>query len=185
MKDARAALRYAKAILNLAKDSKKESEVNDDMQFIVDTISKNQELEVVLKSPVIKSADKMNVLKAVFTDKINNITLGLFNLLQENKRIAMLVPIAKQYSIIYDFLKNTQVAKVTTAVPLTKELETQVLDKIVALTGEKANLENEVNPAILGGFILRVGDVQYDASISNHLNELKKEFDNSHYIPKI
>ena len=57
--------------------------------------------------------------------------------------------------------------------------------KIVALTGEKANLENEVNPSILGGFILRVGDVQYDASISNHLSELKKEFDNSHYIPKI
>ncbi|MDB3914024.1 F0F1 ATP synthase subunit delta, partial [Flavobacteriaceae bacterium] len=44
---------------------------------------------------------------------------------------------------------------------------------------------NSVNPAILGGFILRVGDVQYDASISNHLNELRKEFDNSHYIPKI
>ena len=42
-----------------------------------------------------------------------------------------------------------------------------------------------VNPDILGGFILRVGDVQYDASISNHLNELKKNFDNNDYIPKI
>ena len=61
----------------------------------------------------------------------------------------------------------------------------KVMDKIVELTGNKANLENSVNPSILGGFILRVGDVQYDASISNHLNELKKEFDNSHFIPKI
>ncbi len=78
-----------------------------------------------------------------------------------------------------------QVAKVTTAIPLTKEVEKEVLAKIVDLTGDKANLENEVNPSILGGFILRVGDVQYDASISNYLNELKKEFDNSHYIPKI
>ena len=185
MKDARAALRYAKAILDLAKDSKDESAVNTDMQLIATTISENHELEVVLRSPVIKSADKMKVLKAMFTDNVNNITLGLFNLLQENKRISMLEPIAKQYSIIYDFYKNTQVAKVTTAVPLTKEVEALVLDKIVALTGEKANLENEVNPSILGGFILRVGDLQYDASISNHLNELKKEFDNSHYIPKI
>ena len=185
MKDARAALRYAKAILDLAKDSKDESAVNKDMQLIASTISENQELDIVLQSPIIKSADKMKVLKEMFSKKVNNITLGLFNLLQENKRISMLVSIAKQYTIIYDFYKNTQVAKVTTAVPISAAVEKQVLAKIVALTGEKANLENEVNPAILGGFILRVGDVQYDASISNHLSELRKEFDNSHYIPKI
>ena len=94
MKDARTALRYAKAILNLAKDSKDESAVNEDMQLIASTISENNELDVVLKSPVIKSADKMNVLNAMFSNKISNITLGLFNLLQENKRISMLELIA-------------------------------------------------------------------------------------------
>lgn len=185
MKDARAALRYAKAILDLAKDSKDESAVNLDMQLIASTIKENQELAVALNSPVIKSGDKMNILKAVFSNKVNNITLGLFNLLEENKRIPMLESIAKQYSLIFDYYKNTQVAKVITAVPISPEIEAQVLSKILALTGENANLENEVNPAILGGFILRVGDVQYDASISNHLNELKKEFDNSHYISKL
>ena len=185
MKDARAALRYAKAILNLAIDTKEESSVNEDMQLISTTIFENDELSVVLRSPVIKSADKMKVLNAMFAKKVNNISLGLFSLLQENKRIAMLESIAKQYSIIYDFHKNTSVAKVTTAVPITSDIEKKVLAKIVELTGEQANLENEVNPDILGGFVLRVGDIQYDASISNHLNELRKEFDNSHYIPKI
>ncbi|SDS49992.1 ATP synthase F1 subcomplex delta subunit [Polaribacter sp. KT25b] len=185
MKDARAAIRYAKAILNLAKDSKEETAVNDDMLFISKTISENDEFEVMLNSPIVKISDKINILNAIFKGKVNNITLGLFHLLQDNKRISMLYSIAKQYAIIYDFDKHMQVAKVTTAVPLTKEIETKVLAKIVTLTGDKANLENEVNPNILGGFILRVGDMQYDASISNYLNELKKEFDNSHYIPKI
>ncbi|WP_299666941.1 ATP synthase F1 subunit delta [uncultured Polaribacter sp.] len=185
MKDARAALRYAKAILNLATDSNSETAVNDDMSFIAATIAENAELEVMLRSPIVKASDKMNVLNALFDGKVNNITLGLFHLLQDNKRIAMLESISKKYAIVFDHLKSTQVAKVTTAVPLTKEVEAQVLNKIIALTGEKANLENVINPAILGGFILRVGDVQYDASISNYLNELKKEFDNSHYIPKI
>ena len=185
MKDARAALRYAKAILNLAKDSKEETAVNNDMLFIDATISENAEFEVMLRSPIVKAADKISVLNAIFSDKVNNITLGLFHLLLDNKRIAMLHSIAKQYAIIYDFDKHMQVAKVTTAVPLTAEIEKQIVAKIVALTGEKANLENVINPDILGGFILRVGDVQYDASISNYLNELKKEFDNSHYIPKI
>tara|TARA_B110000091_G_scaffold74558_1_gene82166 strand:+ start:47 stop:604 length:558 start_codon:yes stop_codon:yes gene_type:complete len=185
MKDARAAIRYAKAILNLAKDSKEETVVNDDMLFIVNTISENDEFEVMLRSPVVKISDKIKVLNALFSSKVNNITLGLFHLLQDNKRIAMLHSIAKQYAIIYDFDKRMQVAKVTTAVPLTKEIEAKILAKIVDLTGDNANLENEINPAILGGFILRVGDMQYDASISNYLNELKKEFDNSHYISKI
>ena len=185
MRDARASLRYAKAILNLAKETNSETRVDGDMKLIAATIAENSEFEIMLRSPIIKAKDKMNVLNALFTGKLDNITLGLFNLLDENKRISMLEPIAKQYSIIYDFLKKIQVAKVTTAVPLTKELEAKVLAKIIALTGKKANLENEINPAILGGFILRVGDVQYDASISNHLNELRKEFDNSYYIPKI
>ncbi|MGY0426253.1 MAG: ATP synthase F1 subunit delta, partial [Polaribacter sp.] len=134
---------------------------------------------------IINIFDKIEVLNALFTGKVNNITLGLFHLLQDNKRIALLHSIAKQYVIVYDFLKHTQVAKVTPAVPLTKDVEKEVFDKVEALTGEKTNLENEINPAILGGFILRVGDLQYDASISNYLNELRREFDNSHYIPKI
>lgn len=185
MKDARASLRYAKALLNLAQDSKSETKVDDDMKLIAQTILESEDLDVLLKSPIIKAKDKINVLEAIFKGKVNNITLGLFTLLNENKRIAMLELIAKQYSIIYDFLKNTHVARVTTAVAITKDIEKKVSAKIVELTGEKATIENEINPDIIGGFILRIGDVQYDASISNHLSELKKEFDNSHYVPKI
>lgn len=185
MKDARAALRYAKAILNLAKDSKSEAAVKEDMSLIAATIAENKDLAVMLNSPIVKATDKMNVLNALFDGKVNNITLGLFHLLKDNKRIAMLEPVAKKYEIVFDHLKHTQVATVTTAVALTEEIEKLVLDKIVSLTGEKANLENIIKPNILGGFIIRVGDVQYDASISNYLNELRKEFDNSHFIPKI
>lgn len=185
MKDSRAALRYAKAILDLAKDSKIESKVNEDMLLVADTIAKNHDLDVMLKSPIIKSTGKRNVLKALFENKVNELTLGVFHLLLDNKRVDILYPVAKQYTIIYDYLKNIEIAKVTTAVPITKEIEDEVLAKILKLTGHKSTVENLVNPAIIGGFILRVGDLQYDASISNHLNKLKKEFDNSHYIPKI
>jgi F-type H+-transporting ATPase subunit delta len=185
MKDTRAALRYAKAILNLAKDSNDESKVNDDMLLVAKTITENKELNVMLHSPVIKAEDKRNVLNAIFEGKVNNITLGLFHLLEDNRRMDLLEIVAGKYTIIYDYLKSIDVAKVTTAVPLTKDIEKQVMDKVVSLTGNKATLENKVDPSIIGGFILRVGDVQYDASISNYLNELRKEFDHSDFIPKI
>ena len=185
MKGTRAALRYAKAILNLSKETKKESKVNDDMLLVANTIQKNKDLQTMLNSPVIKLSLKENVLKGLFQDKVSTITLGLFHLLVENKRVELLLMVAKKYTILFDFYKHIDVAKVTTAVPLTKEIEDKVLEKVVELTGNKATIENEVKPDILGGFVLRVGDVQYDASISNYLNELRKEFDHSDYIPKI
>jgi F-type H+-transporting ATPase subunit delta len=185
MKGARPALRYAKAVLNLAKESSNDALVNENMQLIVNTIAESDDLKTMLKSPIIKAKDKQKVLIALFGDKVDTIVKGLFNLLEENKRMLMLEPIAKQYTIIYDYYKSMQVAKVTTAIALTKELEDKIQAKIVDLTGNNASIENIVNPTILGGFILRVGDVQYDASISNQFNELRREFDNSHYIPKI
>ena len=153
MRDTRAALRYAKAILNLAKDSKEESKVNDDMLLIASTITGNSDLEIMLKSPVIKAEDKKNVLKALFDKKVSNISSGLFLLLEENKRLEILEAVAKQYTIIFDHLKSIDIAKVTTAVPLTKDIEKQVMKKIVEITGNKASLENIINPDILGGFI--------------------------------
>jgi len=185
MKEARPALRYAKALLNLAKDNSIDSEVNDNLKLVVETIKGSDDLDAMLKSPVIKASDKKNVLNAIFGDKVNNVTKGLFDVLADNKRISILESVAKQYAVIYDYHKSIQTARVTTAVALTETLEQKIQDKIVALTGNSATIENIVDPSIIGGFILRVGDVQYDASISNKFKELKKEFDNSHYISKI
>lgn len=185
MKGTRAALRYAKAVLKLAKENGKETEVNKDMILISETIENSKDLKTTLNNPLIKMEAKENVLVELFKKNVNNITVGVFHLLKENKRLELLQEIAKQYTLIYDYYKHIEVAKVTTAVPLTKELEEKVLKKVVELTGNKATIENVVNPDLLGGFVLRVGDVQYDASISNYLNELRKEFDHSDYIPKI
>ncbi len=185
MKETRSSLRYAKAILELAKKVGSETEVNNDMKLIVDTIAGSDDLKRMLKSPVINARDKNRILIALFGKKINSIVKGLFNLLEENKRMMILESIAKQYAVIYDYHKRIQVAKIITATPLTVALKEKILARIVKLTGKKVSMEDIVNPEILGGFILRVGDLQYDASISNQFNELKKEFDDSHYIPKI
>lgn len=185
MKGTRAALRYAKAVLNLAKDTQKESEVNNSMLLIAATIAESQELALVLSSPVIKAEQKVVALNAIFSESIDQISLGVIGLLAENKRLPLLAMVAKQYSILFDHDKLVDVARVTTAVPLTDALNKKVLAKIKELTGNEATVENVVDETILGGFILRVGDMQYDASISNNFNELKRQFDNSHFVAKI
>jgi F-type H+-transporting ATPase subunit delta len=73
-------------------------------------------------------------------------------------------------------MRGSQVATVTTAIPLTEDLKTKVLAKVKELTGKEAEVENIIDENILGGFILRVGDIQYNASIANKLDKLKREF---------
>ena len=185
MKGTRAALRYAKATLNLAKERDLAKEINDDMLLIDQTISENHDLLNMLKSPIIKSKVKKSILTELFGKKINVISHGLINLLIENKRLPLLPLVASEYTIIYDFLKGVEVAQITSAIPLNKDLENRILKKVREMSGKDITLKNIINPSILGGFILRVGDKQYDSSISGRLNQLRSRFEDNKYIAKI
>jgi F-type H+-transporting ATPase subunit delta len=178
MSGSRAAVRYAKAILSFALEQNKEVEVNNDMLLIASTINENRDLQVLLDNPVLKSDLKKSTLKEVFASKVSSLSIGLIDLLIDNKRLAIIKEVADKYTVLYDKLKGIEVAKVTTAIPLTKELNAQVLKKVKEITGKEATIENNVNPDIIGGFILRIGDVQYDASISNKLKVLRRQFEN-------
>ena len=176
MAGTRAAIRYAKAILDLAKDQKATEAVNNDMKLMAATISESKDLSSMLESPIVRSSDKKSVLTKIFKNS-NPISTGLIDALVSNKRVNLLGAVASEYTVLYDRLKETQVAKVTTAIPLTSDIEKKVLAKIKELTDTKdVTIENIVDENILGGFILRVGDKQYNASVADKLSKLKREF---------
>ncbi|MCF6168084.1 ATP synthase F1 subunit delta [Lutibacter sp.] len=177
MSGSRAAVRYAKAILSFALEQHKETEVNTDMLLIANTIDESKELQLFLNNPIIKSELKKKALNKVFSTKITTLTSSLINLLIDNKRLSIIEDVAKKYTILFDSLKGIEVAKVTTAISLTDDLNRQVLNKVKEITGKQATIENVVNPDIIGGFILRIGDIQYDASIANKLEVLKRQFE--------
>ncbi len=181
MNGSRAAIRYAKAILSFALEQQKEVEVNNDMLLVANTIQDSKELQLLLNSPVLKTELKKSALKEIFESKTSPLTIGLINLLIDNKRLPILGEVAKKYNVIFDSLKGIEVAKVTTAIPLTEELNQQVLRKVIEITGKQATIESIINPDIIGGFILRVGDIQYDASVANKLQVLKRQFENESF----
>lgn len=185
MSGSRAAVRYAKATLSFALEQNKEVEVNSDMLFIANTIEESKDLQLLLSSPILKSELKKIAIKEIFTSKISSLSEGLINLLIDNKRLSILDHVAKKYSVLFDKLKGIEVAKVTTAVPLTEALNKKVLRKVKEITGKEATIENSVDPDIIGGFILRIGDVQYDASVSNKLQVLKRQFEDESYSSKL
>lgn len=177
MAGTRAAIRYAKAILDIAKENNSVDAVNADMTSIAKAIKESAELKDFLQSPIVKGEIKFSSLNEIFTSAQKE-TKGLFQLLLVNKRFELLNDVALQFNALYDELNGIEIAKVTTAVPMTSELEAKVLAKIASFSNKKITIENIVDPAIIGGFILRMGDKQYNASVANSLQNLKREFSN-------
>ena len=177
MAGTRAAIRYAKAILDIANDKGVAQAVNNDMNTIASTISSNIELSTFIQNPTTKVEVKESALLEVFAG-VNGVTKSLFHLLFENKRFEILGAIAWEYNQLFDEMNGVEVAKVTTAVPMDAALEAKVLAKVSTLSNKKITIENIVDASIIGGFVLRIGDQQYNASIANRLQVLKRELSN-------
>ena len=177
MSSTRAAIRYAKAILEIATSKNVANEVSNDMFLIATTINGNSELDTFIQNPTIKVEAKENALLEVFANT-NEVTKSLFHLLFENKRFEILGAIASEYNKLFDEMNGVQVAKVTTAIPMDADLEAKVKAKIATFSDKKVTIENIVDASIIGGFILKIGDKQYNASIANRLQVLKRELSN-------
>ena len=170
----RAAGRYAKAILDLAQSQNTASAVNTDMKSIVDAFAQSSELQAFIASPTLPLTVKHQTLLEIFGGA-QNVTKGLFRLLEENKRFDLVTAIAEQFIRQYDELSGVEVAKVTTAIPMDAELEARIIAKAGELTTKKVVIESVVDPSIIGGFILRIGDKQLNASVASRLQAIKNE----------
>lgn len=175
----RAAIRYAKAVLDQANHANISEVVFGDMKSIQETLAGSKELRVVLQSPVVKAEDKKQALLQIF-EKNSDVTKALIQILTSNKRINLLGGVALAYVDLYNDSKGVKTATVITAVTLTLEIEAKVLSKLKEMTGsDNITINNTIDEHIIGGFILRVGDLQYNASIANQLGNLKREFSKS------
>ena len=177
MKGSRVAIRYAKALLATAQEQQAVDQVADDMESVYTTLENSQELKAVLASPVISAELKGDTLKAIF-GKVSPVAKTFLALVAENNRANHLDGVALKYKQLYQELQGKQEAEVTTAVPLTPALEKVVMDKIKTLTDKKVELVSTVDKDIIGGFILRLGDQQFDASVANQLQSLEHKLSN-------
>jgi F-type H+-transporting ATPase subunit delta len=166
--------RYAKAIIELAQEENLEDKVLSDFTLIHSTIDESKDLKLMLSSPLIKVIKKQSVLLEVFKS-VQPLVQKLIKTLATNNRIAILDEISEEYISLYNTQRHIQYASVVTAAEMTKDIEEKVQNKIKEITGYTANLTNQVDESILGGFVLRLKDLQFDASVSTSLNRFKRQ----------
>lgn len=182
MRDIKVASRYAKSLLGIAIQEKKLEELHKDMQLISSICLENRELELLLKSPIVKSDKKEAILTEIFGKKISKISTSFISIILNKKREGMLADIASAFIDAYKTHKNITTAKVTSAVKLSKPQKDAVVKLLNAQGKENVELVEEVDAEIIGGIILRVGDKQVDESIRRKLSNLEMEFSDNPYI---
>jgi F-type H+-transporting ATPase subunit delta len=172
----RAAYRYAKALLDLALEQKQEEAVNRDMALITQSLQESKDLKALLLNPTYQAVHKKNILDEIFGQKIHHLSIRLFSVLADNNRMELLPAVAEAYTNLYNEAKGIIKATVTTALPIQDDLKEKIIRKAGKIArGKEIILENKIDPSIIGGYILRIGDVQINADINGKLEELKRE----------
>lgn len=169
----RAANRYAKALIDFGIENKSLDKLFKDINDISASIHKSSDLRAILKSPVVKSEDKLAILNTVFK-KSDKILLNLFQALSYHNRYDHLSLICDAFVHLYNKVNNIQEAHIRSAVELDKSALAAFNKKIKDITGDDAKITTSVEKDLLGGFILNINNLQYDASISGKLNKLKQ-----------
>jgi F-type H+-transporting ATPase subunit delta len=184
MIETKVARRYAKSLIDLANEKGVLDAVNKDMKMFVEVCSQNRDLALVLSNPIVHSDKKLNILRSIFSDKMNKMTIAFFEIVIRKTREKYLIQIAKEFTEQYKYLKGIQTAEIISAVGLDDKLRKQVYEMLRNNNNSEVELIEKVDKNLIGGFVLRIDDRQYDASIASDLRKLTQAFSANPYIKK-
>lgn len=174
MNHGKISIRYAKALLGSASDKKVADKVYNDMCTLQQSFSQFDSLQQVLDNPSVTPVEKAKLLKLACGTGINDITSVFIDFVLKQGRIGSIHWIALMYQELYRKKQNTVVTTLTSAVELPAALTQKIAKWIEQYQGSKVELRTEINPDIIGGYIIDIENNRLDASISGQLSKLNK-----------
>ena len=183
MAESRAASRYVKSLLGLAVEKNVLEEVHNDMLLFAKVVDENRAFALMLQNPIIKHDKKLAILKQLFQSKVNPLTMAIFEIITKKNREPILAAIGKEFHNAYNRYKGIGKATIVTAVPMDAEMRSRI-ESLVKEIGHTKQVEviEKIDPTIIGGFILNVGDRQVDASVKSKLKGLRVKFSQNPYV---
>jgi F-type H+-transporting ATPase subunit delta len=164
---------YARSLFEVAKEQDKLDLVREQIGEFADALEQTRELQVFFFSPYFSTAEKEDGLDRAVSGA-DPVVVNVLKLLIENHRMPVIFRIRREYDRLWEEENKLLPVRVTSAVELDKTTVSQIGDKIAEQTGRKVELSSEVDPDILGGIVVRVGNSILDASIRNRLEQLRK-----------
>ena len=165
---------YARSLFEVAKEHDKLDVVREQLGEIADAIAEQHDLQVFFFSPYFSTDEKVEGLGRALPDADESV-LNFLGLLIEKHRMPVVFRARRQYDVLWDEEHRLLPVEVTSAVALDPAVAEELGSKIREQTGQNVELTSKVDPDILGGIVLRVGNSILDASIKNRLQQLKRE----------
>ncbi|MCY1662001.1 ATP synthase F1 subunit delta [Chryseobacterium sp. SL1] len=176
MLTSKVAKRYAQGLLDFTNESGQTATVFSEMKDVVKLMNESQDLKKFFLTPYIDSKKKIEVAKEIFKG-LSASSQNLITLVIRHGRENQLKNIAQEFINKVEDISGVQRVTVTSATQISKENLDQILrNSNLVNTNANFDLQINVKPEILGGYILRVGDQQIDASVKSKLNSIKKDF---------
>jgi len=182
MLNTRVASRYAKSLLSLAIERKIVDDVYQDMVLFKEVCKSNREFVLMLKNPIISHDKKKAVLYDIFEKKVTASTLAIFDIITRKNREGYLPAIAESFEIQYRQHKGIEKAIIITATAITPDLHKQFSQQASNMTNKTIELEEKIDPTIIGGYILIIGDRKMDNSVRAKLKDMSYDFSETSYI---
>lgn len=171
-------VRYARALLKCSTELKVEDQVYQEMQTLVESYIAVPELRRTIENPMVAQEKKQTVLMAAAGKSVGDTTKRLIELVLKEGRENMMQFIANSYITLYRQQKNITRGKLTTAVPVTPATEQKMRSMVESRTNGTVEFKTEVDPDILGGFILEYDTYRMDTSVKSQLNNILKQLVN-------
>jgi F-type H+-transporting ATPase subunit delta len=169
-----AAKRYAKAVFDLAGESGELEKVTTEFRSVGALIEGNTELSAVLSNPMVDPAQRKGVMKALLERMgVSSLTKNAALFITDHRRADVLPQIAVELGRLSDERAGRVQAEVSSAAPLTEPQYQKVTASLERLTGRKISLQRKVDPALISGVVVRVGDKVFDGSVASRLRELR------------
>jgi F-type H+-transporting ATPase subunit delta len=165
---------YARSLFEVASDQDKLDLVREQISEFADAVSENRELQIFLFSPYFSTEEKKDGLDRALTD-VDPVVENFLKLLIEKHRMPVIFRIRAEYDRLWEEENKLLPVEITSAVELPEATVKQLGDRISEQTGRRVELSSHVEPEILGGIVVQVGNSVLDASIRNRLEQLRRQ----------
>lgn len=173
MKSTKVASRYAKSLLEIALEQKNVDSVLGDMKFLLQTNNETTDFELLIASPIINADKKIEIFEKIF-DQFEAVSMNFVKLIVTNGREEFLVDIARSFEAQVKEYKGIVPITITTASTLDSATRAKIVAKVQETVKGELEIEEKIDASLIGGFMVRMGDMQIDASIANQFNNLKQ-----------
>lgn len=174
MSDIVVAKRYARALFEVAKDKGIISQVEEELKSVASAIRDNADLQKFLNHPNIGTTVKTDLLKQIFEGKVSEPVWNTLLVLIDKRRQAILSALASDFAKIADEALGQASATVYSAFALTEAQQAEIASHFSKVTGKTIRVASVVEPKLLGGIQVRIGDRLYDGSLAGKLDRLSK-----------